>query len=88
MDNSKAIIITTINPPSDAVKQFAALKDYSLFVAGDAKTPKDWECPDTRYISLQEQLDKWPDFANVVPLIPILARCSRTWRHLNRVSSI
>ena len=68
MDNSKAIIITTINPPSDAVKQFAALKDYSLFVAGDAKTPKDWECPDTRYISLQEQLDKWPDFANVVPL--------------------
>jgi hypothetical protein len=35
----KAIVTTTIFPPSEAVKKFAKLEDWTLIVVGDKKTP-------------------------------------------------
>jgi hypothetical protein len=37
----KVIATTTINPPTEALLKFAAMKDWTLVVAGDNKTPHD-----------------------------------------------
>lgn len=34
-----AIVTTTINPPTEAIKRFAAMKDWKLYIVGDQKTP-------------------------------------------------
>ena len=39
---AKQIVITTIFPPSRAVKMFSKLPDYSVIVVGDKKTPEPW----------------------------------------------
>jgi hypothetical protein len=41
------VILTSINPPTPAVAQFAALPDWDVLVVGDLKTPHDWHCPVT-----------------------------------------
>lgn len=40
---TKVICTTTINPPTEALKKFAAMEDWTLVVAGDLKTPKNFE---------------------------------------------
>ena len=35
----KTVILTSINPPTPAVTQFAALPDWDVLVVGDVKTP-------------------------------------------------
>ena len=37
--NNIFIVITTINHPSKAIKDFAELGDYRVIVVGDNKTP-------------------------------------------------
>lgn len=46
----KAIVVTTINAPTDAVKALAHLNEYELIVVGDLKTPKLWELAGARFI--------------------------------------
>lgn len=53
--NSKVIVITSIYQPTEAVKAFACLEEYSLFVVGDKKTPSSWNCERVRFISIEEQ---------------------------------
>jgi hypothetical protein len=36
------IVNTTINPPTEAIRKFEALKDWDLVVIGDLETPKDY----------------------------------------------
>ena len=60
------IVITTINPPTKAVKTFAKLKNYTLFVAGDNKTPKDWTCNNSEFISIDEQHKKFKIISKLV----------------------
>ena len=38
----KVIVTTTINPPTEAIRKFEALKDWDLVVIGDLETPKDY----------------------------------------------
>lgn len=52
---NKYIIITSIFEPTEAVIKFAALHDYKLVVVGDKKTPPNWNSPNTKYISVEEQ---------------------------------
>ena len=54
----KAIVITSIFPPTPAVEAFAKMEGYRLYVVGDRKTPMDWNCPGAEFISAagQEQL--------------------------------
>jgi len=49
------IVITSINPPTNAVKEFAKLKEYELIIVGDKKTPTDWNYPGVKFISISEQ---------------------------------
>ena len=51
----KFLIITSINSPTEAVKKFAAFKDWQVIVVGDKKTPKDWTCNNVVYIPCEEQ---------------------------------
>jgi hypothetical protein len=63
----KAIVITSIFPPTEAVKRFAALNDYSLIVAGDRKTPADWQWAGVEYLSLDGQMQQAGQLANCLP---------------------
>lgn len=51
----KSVILTSINPPTPAVRQFAALPDWDVLVIGDAKTPPDWHCRAVRFVSADQQ---------------------------------
>ena len=51
----KYIALTSIQPPTGAVKKFAALKDFKLIVAGDRKTPATWKCGNTVFLSIADQ---------------------------------
>ena len=50
-----SIVITSIFAPTEAVTKFAALSDYQLIVAGDKKSPADWESPNTTFLSVADQ---------------------------------
>lgn len=64
--NKKALIFTTINHPTAAIKQFSRLTEFVLFIAGDKKTPKDWASENCELISLAEQKQKYPSLASYI----------------------
>ena len=49
------IVITSINPPTGAVAAFARRSPENVLVVGDAKTPREWQCPGAAFVSLPEQ---------------------------------
>jgi len=51
----KAIVITTIFPPTPAIEAFAQMAGYRLYVVGDKKTPQNWDLPGVEYISAEQQ---------------------------------
>jgi hypothetical protein len=51
----RAIVLTSIQPPTAAVKQFAALPDWEVIVVGDRKTPGPWHYPAVRFIAAEDQ---------------------------------
>jgi hypothetical protein len=51
----KAIVITSIFEPTEAVVSFSKLSDYHLIVVGDKKSPKDWRCDNVEYLSVDRQ---------------------------------
>jgi hypothetical protein len=51
----KAIVITSIFAPTQAVKRFSGLSDAGVVVVGDRKTPAGWSWPRVRYFSPAEQ---------------------------------
>jgi hypothetical protein len=53
----KAVVITTIFPVTKAVKEFSKINDGRIIVVGDQKTPKDWACANTLYISPERQTE-------------------------------
>jgi hypothetical protein len=69
----KAIVITSIAHPTEAVKKLARQPSWTLFVVGDRKSPRDWHHPEVTYLSAaaQEKMD-----FRVTPLLP--------WNHYAR----
>jgi hypothetical protein len=63
----KSIVITTIFPPSVAVRQFAARDDWQLIVAGDRKTPPDWSCGTAEFLSPAAQEARGFNLTRVLP---------------------
>lgn len=61
-----AIVITTINKPTQAVINFSKLRNYTLFVAGDNKTPIDWKLKNASFISINEQKKKYPELSKSI----------------------
>jgi hypothetical protein len=53
----KFLIITTINPPTKAITEFAKLSDWKVVVIGDKKTPTNWYLDNVKYLSDQGQLN-------------------------------
>ena len=56
----KAIISTTINPPTEAIKRYDTMADWDLIVIGDLKTPDDYALDRGTYVPppAQEALDQ------------------------------
>ncbi len=56
----KFIITTSINSPTKAIKKFDSLKDWTLVVAGDLKTPSNYKLVKGKYLSpkYQEKMSK------------------------------
>ena len=56
----KVIVMTTINPPTKAVKLFQAMSDWEFIVIGDLKTPKDYHLERGTYMdpTSQEHYDQ------------------------------
>lgn len=55
LESRPTCVITTINPPTQAVKILASKNDVRLIVVGDRKTPVDWEFYGVRFIPFSEQ---------------------------------
>ena len=67
MANTKFIVITSINPPTDAVREFAKWKDWTTIVIGDIKSPKEWSCGKVVYLSVEDQVSQFPEFVRFLP---------------------
>ena len=62
----KVIVTTTINPPTEAIEAFQAMKGWDLVVVGDKKTPKDYRLSRGVYVTPDEQ-DKFdPDLSEAI----------------------
>ncbi len=62
----KVIVTTTINPPTEAIRKFEAMKDWELVVIGDLKTPKDYKLNRGVYVTPEEQEKYDKDFSDAV----------------------
>ncbi len=50
-----AIVITSISPPTEAVKKFSEMQDHTLIVVGDRKSPPDWQQDHCTFLSVADQ---------------------------------
>jgi len=64
---TKFVIITSIYPPSAAVKKFAGWKGWETVVVGDRKSPKDWEQHGATFLSIDDQIARFPEMAGHIP---------------------
>ena len=53
---NRSIVITSIFAPGEAVRRFAALRDWPLVVVADRKTPRDWQLDGACFLSVEEQI--------------------------------
>lgn len=64
---NKAIVITSIFEPTEAVKKFAKIGDHQLIVVGDKKSPAHWHCDGVIYLSTKDQEKMDFDLLKVLP---------------------
>ncbi len=65
------IVITTINPPTNAILAFAEIanqRGWHLLVVGDTKTPADWNCENVEYLSIEKQHELYGTFSTMIPV--------------------
>ncbi|MBU4445918.1 hypothetical protein KJ656_12710 [bacterium] len=55
MNQTKFIIITTINKPTDAICRYSQWKNWNVVVVGDRKSPVDWQCEGVTYFNIEAQ---------------------------------
>jgi len=63
----KCIVITTIFPPTRAVRDFAKCEGWNLIVAGDRKTPADWEHQNVQFLSASAQEERGFRLSTALP---------------------
>lgn len=61
------IVITSINPPNLAIKKFAGLKNFTLFVSGDLKSPKNWAHKNATFLTVADQDKKYSSLSQKIP---------------------
>jgi hypothetical protein len=68
MKKSGAIVITTINLPTGAVRKIAESRpDWDFIVVGDRKTPKEWAFPGVTFLGVEAQSSAVGEFAEKCP---------------------
>lgn len=60
------IVTTSINPPTKALRKFAALPGWRLVVVGDLKTPKDYRLEGATYLSPEAQEAMDPELSRLI----------------------
>jgi hypothetical protein len=80
----KAIVITSIFNPTEAVISFSKMNDYQLIVVGDRKTPAGWTCENVDYLSIdkQEKLN-----FEIAGLLPYNHYCRKMLGYLKAIQS-
>ena len=63
----KSIVITTVFPPTQAVRDFSAKRNWRLIVVGDRRTPEGWDCANAHFISASAQADCAPKLSAALP---------------------
>jgi hypothetical protein len=63
----RAVVITSIFEPSEAVRAYAELSGVRLIVVGDKKTPENWSCKGAQYISVEQQKSLNSDLVKTLP---------------------
>ncbi|MEN6425568.1 MAG: STELLO glycosyltransferase family protein [Phycisphaerales bacterium] len=61
------VVITTIFPPTDAVRMLSQRPTGQVVVVGDKKTPQDWHCEHVEYLSVERQNDVCVSLREVLP---------------------
>lgn len=63
----KIIVTTTIQPPTEATIRFSKMKDWTLIVVGDTKTPHEaYRSIDCIYLHPEDQEKKYPELSNAI----------------------
>lgn len=63
----KAIVTTTINPPTEALIRFSKMKDWNLYIVGDQKTPHEaYARMNANYIHPVEQEREYKDLSDLI----------------------
>jgi hypothetical protein len=68
MIKQAAVVITSINSPTKAVEKYAEISSLQTIVIGDTKTPKDWRLDGAIYLSVEEQIKKYSEFGEGLPV--------------------
>ena len=63
----QSIVVTTIFPPSHAIRKFSEYEDWNVVVIGDLKTPKDWACANVTYLGPENQVDLYESLSSLLP---------------------
>lgn len=69
----KWIVITTIQYPTEQVRELAKIPGWRVVVVGDKKTPKDWALENCDYLSPEKQQSLGYEISNLMP-----------WNHYSR----
>lgn len=64
---STAIVITTINEPTETIRAICDQLDHPLIVIGDLKSPSGWQYEGADYYSTDRQKDLFPEVAEMLP---------------------
>lgn len=67
LKNRRFIVITSINSPSEAVREFSKWEGWTTIVVGDRKSPAEWACSNVVYLSIEDQLKQFPQFSAFLP---------------------
>jgi hypothetical protein len=62
----KVIVTTTINEPNSAIADYDAMEEWDLIVVGDKNGPEKYSLKRGRFISWQEQKEKYPSFCDLI----------------------
>ncbi len=65
--SKKFIVITSIFPPTTAIRKFSNFKDWKIIVVGDKKSPDVWDFPNVEYLSVASQSRMNSAFVNTIP---------------------
>ncbi len=66
-NSKKCVIITTINPTTEAIKKHIQNKEYDVIISGDKKTPDCYYDEDCIYLDLESQKRLFPELYELIP---------------------